>query len=168
MDYLIVKLHLLNSRLRNTNRIIFVLLVTAALFFVGFILSRVFGLLRDRDISVLALPDNNDNLIILFFTSVIFAPIIETFLNQYLPYNLLSRIKYLRERNFLILMISALIFGILHMNSVFNMIFGFLMGIVFMYGYMVRIKSDNKTYYLIAVSHSLFNLGVFLITLFAP
>jgi hypothetical protein len=39
------------------------------------------------------------------------------------------------------------------------------MGLVLMYGYMVRIKSDSKTYYLITISHSLVNLGIFFLSM---
>lgn len=166
MDYFIAKLHKLNASLKKTNRITFVLVVTMVSFIVGFILSRVFGYFRESDITLLNFPDQEESMVMLFFSTVILTPLIETFLNQFLPYHLLKKIKYLSERNYLILLISALFFGILHMYSLFYIIFGFLLGIVFMYGYMVRIKSDNKTFYLIAVTHSLFNLGVFIIKLF--
>jgi hypothetical protein len=33
------------------------------------------------------------------------------------------------------------------------------MGVVLMYGYMIKIKSDKKTFILIAICHGLLNLG---------
>ena len=159
------KINKLNFRLQNTNRLNFVLIVTLVLFAIAFILSYVFGYLRDYDIPLINFPDQEKTTVLLFFSSVILIPLIETFLNQFLPYYLLIKVKYLREKSYLILLISAVFFGVLHFYSVFYIIFGFLLGLVFMYGYMVRIKTDNKTFYLIAITHALFNLGVFIIKL---
>ncbi len=165
MTNLIIKLQKVTSRIRNTGRIGFVTIITLTSFFIAFILSIVFSYLRDWDIIILNFPDREKNLITLFFTTVIITPIMETFLNQYLPYYLLKKVKYFQERSYLILLASALFFGLLHLYSLFYIIFGFLLGLVFMYGYMVRIKTDNKTFYLIAITHALFNLGVFIIKL---
>ena len=89
--------------------------------------------------------------------SVVVAPFLETSLNQYLPYYLLNKVRYLKERSYLILLISALIFGSMHFNSLFYIFYGFICGLVLMYGYMVRIKTDKKTYYLIVICHALVN-----------
>lgn len=87
----------------------------------------------------------------------------ETILNQYLPYYLLNKVKYLNERSYLILLLSALFFGLGHFYSLYYIVFGFFSGLVLMYGYMVRIKTDNKTFYLVAIGHALVNLAVFVI-----
>jgi uncharacterized protein len=72
--------------------------------------------------------------------------------------------KFFRERSFLILLLSALVFGLLHTYSLFYIIYGFLAGIILMYGYMVRMKTDRNTFYLIATTHALVNLGAFIVT----
>jgi uncharacterized protein len=156
----------LNVKLRKTNRLAFVIIITLTLFTEAYILSYVFGYFRDSDITLINFPDQEKTPVMLFFSSVILIPLLETFLNQFLPYFLLNKVRYLHERSYLILLMSAIFFGGLHFYSMFYIIFGFLLGLVFMYGYMVRIKSDNKTFYLIAATHSLFNLGIFIIKLF--
>ena len=66
------------------------------------------------------------------------------------------------ERNYLVLLASALFFGLMHFYSLFYIIYGFILGLILMYGYMIRIKTDRKTFFLIAVCHSLLNLGIFI------
>jgi hypothetical protein len=98
----------------------------------------------------------------LFIIPVIITPIFETYLAQSLPYKLLKKVKYLSERGYLILILSALFFGLIHFYSLFYIFYAFMLGLVLMHGYMVRINSDSKTFVLIAVSHALLNLGIFI------
>jgi uncharacterized protein len=126
--------------------------------------NLVFGLIKEKDIVWRAFPDDIDPFI-LFFLVVWVAPIIETWFCQYLPYYFLNKVKYLRERPYLMLLLSALFFGAGHYYSLFYIIYGFLAGFILMYGYMVRIKTDKNTFYLIAITHSLVNLGGFIISL---
>jgi membrane protease YdiL (CAAX protease family) len=61
-----------------------------------------------------------------------------------------------------LLLASALLFGVSHFYSLFYMIYAFLMGLTLMYGYMVRVKSDQNAFWLIVIAHSMFNLGIFI------
>ena len=151
--------------LKLAHGIPYVVIITSALYLVELFFFLVYGIIKEKDIILLDFPGKEKDLVYLLF-AVIIAPLFETWFNQVLPYKLLNKIKYLKERSYLILLISALFFGLLHFYSLFYIFYGFLMGLVLMYGYMIRIETDKNTFYLIAVSHSLLNLGVFVINLF--
>jgi hypothetical protein len=152
----------INEKLTNSNRIIFVAIITTILYILLIGFNFGFDFIREKDIIWFDSPSGGKNIYILFFTVVILSPIIETYIYQSLPYRYLNRIVFLKERKYLILIISALFFGLSHFYSLFYVIYGFFMGLGFMYSYMVRIRTDNRTFYLIAMCHSLVNLGVFI------
>jgi hypothetical protein len=152
-----------NTWLKKTSRVTFVIIITSTSYLIIFLFNLLFGLIKEKDIVWHAFPDDMDPFI-LFFTAVWLAPILETWICQYLPYYFLNKVKYLRERNYLILILSALFFGAGHFYSLFYIIFGFLAGIILMYGYMVRVKTDKNIFCLIAITHALVNLGGFIVT----
>lgn len=157
------KIEKINNYLKNSSRIVFILLLTLALFTIAILFNIAYSFVKDLDIIWSDFPDWQDDTIIFFILAVIIGPLFETWFNQYLPYYLLSKVKFLRERSYLILLISALFFGLNHFYSLFYIIYGILMGVVLMYGYMIKIKSDKKTFILIATCHGLLNLGVFIL-----
>ena len=66
----------------------------------------------------------------------------------------------MNERSYLILLASALFFGLLHFYSFLYIVYAFILGLVLSFGYMVRIKNDKNAFLLIAICHSLLNLGI--------
>jgi hypothetical protein len=159
------RLQLINSNIERSRRLSFVLIITAALSVVELLYFLIYCIFKERDIIWFDFPGKERDLLYILF-AIIAAPVFETWLNQALPYKLLNKVTYFKERSNLILFASAIFFGLLHFYSLFYLLYGFLMGIVLMYGYMVRIETDKNTFYLIAASHSLINLGVILINHF--
>ena len=152
----------INSKFRNSNRIVFILLLTSALLLTSSCSSFILSLIEYKNIIWFDPPSpKNHNIVILVIEGVFIVPIIETFVYQTLPYYFLNKVNFLKTKAYLILIISALFFGVTHCYDLFYIIYGFFGGLVLMYGYMVRIKNDKNTFYLIAVTHGLFNLGVF-------
>ena len=160
------RLQEVNMSFKSSTRITFVLVITSALFLTAFCFNIILSFIKGSDIILLDFPRKENDIILLFVLPVLLAPIFETFLNQYLPYYLLNKVKYLNERSYLVLLISALFFGLTHFYSLFYIIYAFLLGLILMYGYMIRITTDRKTFYLIAICHSLVNLGIFIRNLF--
>lgn len=156
----------INTWLKNINRITFIIILTAAVYIVAFCFNFVLRFIKEKDIILFDFPGKDKSIIFILFSSIVLAPILETLLNQSLPYYILNKIKYFKERSYLILLASALFFGLLHFYSLFYIFYAFLLGLLFMYGYMIRIKTDKKTFYLIAISHFLVNLGIFIRNLF--
>jgi hypothetical protein len=147
----------INTFMKSVDRIWFVIILTV----VGYTVSLSFDLavnwLNIKDIIWINYPMVNAD-IVLAILAVTLGPLFETWLGQSLPYRLLNKVKRLRERQYLILIIAALFFGINHFYSLLYIIFGSVMGVVLMYGYMVRVKTDSNTFYLIAITHSLLNM----------
>jgi len=155
--------HNVKAFLQSTTSFRFILIITSAMFLTDICFNLLYIPFGDYDIKWFRFPDE-DKSILMFIVAVTFAPLFETWLCQYLPYKLLCKSKFFRERKYLILIASALFFGINHFYSLFYIIFGILMGTILMYGYMVRIKSDKHTFLLIAICHSLMNCGAFLLS----
>jgi hypothetical protein len=163
MEIFELKLTDINERLKSLNRVTFTIILSFALFLTNVVFNLLISFFEKFDIVWFRFPGPDDGIIFLFILAVIIAPVAETFIGQYLPYYLLNKIKYFNERSYLILLSSALFFGLNHFYSLFYMIYGFFTGLILMYGYMVRIKTDNKTFYLVAISHAFVNLSAFII-----
>lgn len=155
----------IKTRLIKFDRYFFTLTLISTLFLIKYLFLFLYRLIEEADIVFYSFPKQEES-IGMFILLIFIAPIIETWLAQSLPYTLLNKVKYLKERSYLILLISALFFGLNHFYSLFYMVYGFLMGLIFMYGYMARINTDKKTFYLIAISHSVMNLSGIIKSLF--
>jgi uncharacterized protein len=166
MEIIKERLRKITIYLKELKGITFVLVITSLLYFVSFCSNIVLGFINQKDLNFVDLQGKENSIVFLFITPVILAPIFETFLGQSLPYYLLKKINYLNERSYLILIVSALIFGLLHFYSLFYIIYAFFLGLILSYGYMLRVKNDKRTFILIAICHSLLNLGIFIKNLF--
>jgi hypothetical protein len=145
----------------SISRVNFIIVLTLSLLFLNIVLNQVYYLFEEKDI-IWGRTYPLDQKIFQIIISVLVAPFFETWTAQSLPYKLLNKITFFNKRNYLIILISAVFFGLNHFHSLFYMIYGFILGIVIMYAYMTRIKADTKTFYLIVITHGLFNLIVFL------
>ena len=156
----------LNAFLANANRLYFIFSISGLLY-LTFLLTNLLSYNLEKyclikDIVLIQSPNiNNYNNVVLFSIAIIVAPLIETLLFQSLPYFLLKDIPLLERKKIILILISALFFGITHFYSLFYVMYAFLLGIILMYGYVIRFKNDNKTFFLICVSHAFLNSGIF-------
>ena len=146
--------------LNKLRGITFVLVITSLLYIVSFSSNMVLGFIKQKDLIFIDFHDNEKSIVLIYIVPLLFAPIFETILGQSLPYFLLKKVRFMNERSCLILVASALFFGLLHFYSLFYMIYAFLIGLVLMYGYMVRIYNNKNAFLLIAICHSILNLGI--------
>jgi uncharacterized protein len=103
----------LNIKLKSLNRFSFVLILTVSLYFSAIVINLILDYFKEKDIILFDTPDNLGP-VGLFIVGVLIAPLFETWLCQSLPYRLLNKLSYFRKRNFLILLISAVWFGLNH------------------------------------------------------
>lgn len=89
--------------------------------------------------------------------AVIVAPLVETAIFQLLIYRLLRRIRFFKEKQIFIILVSALFFSLVHSYSLLNIFAAFLSGLVWMTAYLERIKKDRYAFLLIAIAHALYN-----------
>lgn len=87
--------------------------------------------------------------------TLLLAPLLETLLFQTLFYFLYKR--YINHKTITILL-SGASFAALHYYSFFYMIDTFLIGVFFMYGYILRAESDNRPYISTFTAHVVINL----------
>lgn len=91
-----------------------------------------------------------------FVIVVLIAPLIETYLTQFLPFKFLES----KVNPILIILISATIFGAFHWYSLVYMLYGFSAGLV--YAFAFYFKRHEKPVLITAGIHAAFNLFVFL------
>ena len=97
-------------------------------------------------------PDINN-----FFLIVIFAPLIETLINQYLPYKILNRWKYFRQRQALIILMASVLFGLMHTYYPAYMVWAFFQGLVLSYVFYFYRRNLAVAFFATALVHALRN-----------
>lgn len=87
---------------------------------------------------------------------VVLAPLIETLIFQKWFYKLFSYIDWFNQYKILIILLSAVVFGLIHFYSLSYIIYNFFVGAFFMFVYIIKI--GNRPYWTVAVLHGLMNL----------
>lgn len=103
-----------------------------------------------------------DRIIDKFIVLIFIAPFLETLLLNYLPFKVLNKFKC---NNCLIIIISSLIFSLLHNYSCVYMIFAFFSGLIINSFFMIIYKQSDEiisSFYTFLL-HSLYNLIIFLL-----
>jgi uncharacterized protein len=154
------RLERINISFNRLGSISFVLVVTSILFIIAFSSNIILGFIKQNDHIFFELQSKEKSFVFIYIVPLIFAPVFETFLGQALPYYLLKKVSFISQKSSLILIASAIIFGLLHFYSLFYMIYAFLIGLVLMYAYMVRVKNHKNAFLLVAICHALLNLGI--------
>jgi membrane protease YdiL (CAAX protease family) len=99
--------------------------------------------------------DEIGNIVFSFLVIVIIAPLVETYLVQFLPFRFLSN----KIQPIVLMFISAVIFGLMHHQRIGYMLYGFCGGMVYAFAYYVKRRS--RPLLITTAIHSLFNLFVF-------
>lgn len=94
-----------------------------------------------------------------FLIAVVFAPIGETFIHQYLVFIILDYFKLNKK---LIIIISATTFAAIHVYSWLYVIATFTTGLLFGYLYWVSQIRNQKPFLVVLAVHALYNLYAFL------
>ncbi|MDD1539444.1 type II CAAX prenyl endopeptidase Rce1 family protein [Riemerella anatipestifer] len=105
---------------------------------------------------------------IVFFLTIIFAPIVETLVYQYTPYKLLRYFDFFKlkgnNRIYLLLFSSSIFFALSHPYSVTYIIYSFFVGLLFMYifyySYTIR-KDGAYAFWLLVLIHMIINTLAF-------
>lgn len=129
---------------------------------IGYIVEKIGGNIDNEN------PVDNFPLPLLLFVSVFLAPILETFLYQYLPYKLFKYLGINMDKKIgviSLISISSSLFGLSHPFSILYVVYTFIIGIVLMcvfyISYHYRSNRDNA-FVLVVLIHSIINLLAFL------
>ena len=109
------------------------------------------------------LPDVDVKFVIL---GLIVAPIVETFLFQFLPFFLMSKINYFRTHYYWIIAISALLFASTHDYSHLYFIYAIISGAIYSFVYILRY--EKGAYWSIVIIHLVFNLITMMLNTLFP
>lgn len=98
----------------------------------------------------------SSSLIIKLLVGCIVVPICETFLFQWLPIKVLR--YFIKDKDYIIILISAVLFGIDHYYSIWYSIEAFLVGIVLAYAFVMCERRKDSPIAVVAIIHGLKNL----------
>ena len=93
--------------------------------------------------------------ILMLVLGVLIAPLLETFLFQKLPYVLLSRIKPIEKRKYIIVLVAVFLFGLEHLYSLQYMVYAIGVGVMLMYAYVISI--GRNPFWRVFAIHAIFN-----------
>lgn len=124
-------------------------------FAIQFPLEKLANLLHipDADIDTQNVPTS---VLLKYFMAVLVAPFFETYLFQAIPYHLLRTIPYVRRHVWIIIVVSSVIFGLVHTFSIQFMIHTAIVGFFLITTFIIREKKKDQvlsTYLLHAFSN---------------
>jgi len=135
------------------------LLITATCFVVAIIIQLVFGIINDWFLHISTKnPIANYGWQVKLFIGVIFAPILETFIFQYLTFKL---IRLVTKNPIYIIGLASLFFAVNHYYNWFYMFVTFFMGIILNYNYYAVQKISKFAFWLTVLFHAANNFIAF-------
>ncbi|NFN86357.1 CPBP family intramembrane metalloprotease [Clostridium sporogenes] len=103
------------------------------------------------------------NFKILFIRAVIIAPLEETLIYQMGVIKLFSLNKKIKNNKLILIIISAIFFGLAHAYSILYIFYGFIIGIPLAYSFIVYEEKEKSGFWVTVIIHSLMNLTTFVI-----
>ncbi|MBW8333661.1 MAG: CPBP family intramembrane metalloprotease [Prolixibacteraceae bacterium] len=100
-----------------------------------------------------------------WFLIIILVPILETFIHQHLPFKLMQNWSWAKNKYGLYILVSAIVFGLVHTYSFQYIIFAFSVGLILAYMYFFYSKNPRISFWSTTLIHALRNLIAFLAAL---
>lgn len=88
------------------------------------------------------------------------TPLVETFLYQYLPINILGKSEKLLERSYVIIIVSAILFGLAHTYDIVYVFRTFIIGLFLAYTYVIYQKKSFSPFLMVCIIHAIQNAVV--------
>ena len=126
-------IHRLSLKLSSLHAIVFTLLFVGVFIVNMFLSNAIVDFFKIPDIHFMNKSDREHSLLQYIIVGVIIVPLLETFFHQKGVYWLLSKVRYFKERNYWIIIISAVVFGLVHFYSVHYIAYGIGCGMILMY-----------------------------------
>jgi len=142
------------------NRVAFVF----SLLFVGLFTAAGSIVFFYDSILSLQVPDSplkENNIAVAIFMSCFLGPVLETQLFIVWPFKFATTSLFLRNKLVYVIIISSLLFAILHVNLtsvIYIFPHFFLTCMIWFFGYVSRVEKDKYTFWLVVLSHSIYNL----------
>ena len=144
------------------NRFIFVLIAIVGNLILSVLLSLIAGFLSEEALDISFFKDQS--LIVIFLISVVFAPIFETLVFQYVIIEGVYFLMKMNKKSFLIgIVLSSILFGLSHFYNWIYVFLATIQGISFALVYNVAKKRKDMSPFIITwVTHIFLNVFAFL------
>ncbi|MCT4634043.1 MAG: CPBP family intramembrane metalloprotease [Firmicutes bacterium] len=152
----------IDNYFRNVSTLKFIIWMVLLSYIVVIPIIPLLSLLESSDMNG---PESikNAHPIIEFIAAVGIAPLIETLIFQTAIFYFLRKIQFFNDRSCLIILVSALAFGMAHTYSILYILFGFLIGLILAYAYHLSYDRPNSPFKIIVCVHALRNFIAFLL-----
>lgn len=139
--------------------------VYSIIFLIGIPLEYLTNLLNipDKEITSQLIPDS---FLLKTLLVVLVGPFFETFLTQALPYYFLSLFQFMKRKQGLIVLISGILFGSIHVFSLQHIFYATVIGFFLSGTYVIRAKKGDS-FLCTFLLHAFFNLIALLIHQFS-
>ena len=146
----------INDKMYNLSKAKFIVTIVIFNFIITFMFMPI-RILYETYVGSIGGP-SYPNFKTLFISSIIIAPILETLISQMGIIKLFSLSKKIKNNKLLLILISAIFFGLGHNYSILYIIFAFMAGILLAYSFVVYEDKENSGFWVTAIIHSLMNL----------
>lgn len=155
-----------HNYLENLSRVKFIFMIVLFTYLVFMPLILLFYL-GEKYIGLMGGATNitRSSLLVEGIGVTIVAPILETLIFQYGVIEILNHISYFKGKNLVIAIISAILFGVVHSYSVLYMFFGFIIGLLLAYSYILYKKKSFSAFWVVFWIHCIRNSISFLLSL---
>lgn len=89
-------------------------------------------------------------------TIIFIAPVVETFIYQFLPFSLLFRA--LKIRPIYVIFFSSFLFGGMHYYNIIYVVYAFLSGFILIFAYIIFYKRKFYPFVMVSIIHFIINL----------
>lgn len=148
----------INNYLKNLSTIRFIIIIVLLTFLIFIPLSPLFDLYEEY-VGEMGGPVDlvSGTLLYTVIVGSILAPLIETLIFQYAVIEKLSSIKILKGKNIVVSIISAALFGISHSYSYLYIFYGFIIGLLLAYAYLIYKKKNFSAFWVVFWIHCIRN-----------
>lgn len=149
-----------NEFLKNLSTLKFIITITLCMFLCSAALGFFVDIFNIK-ISKTTLSMSKASLIAEFILLLLITPLVETLIFQYAIIKISRKINILKNNNLIIILISAVIFGLEHSYSLSYIIYATIMGIFLAYSFVIYEKKEVSPFWVVCAIHSLRNFTSF-------
>jgi len=156
----------INKFLMNLSTVKFIIVMTFATYFFSTLITPLLAYTVNEEIWLEASQSqvlfHSLSLIGKIVLVITIIPIVETFIFQWGMIKILRLVEIFKEKNVVIISISAFVFALSHNYSIIHIVHTFIMGWIFAYAYMIYENKINKSFFqspilVVTAIHSLRN-----------
>ncbi len=131
--------------------------------FLNIIVAHLLDFLAKKTVNTIEYFNTRTSLAVIFISTIVIAPLVETFFVQYLIIEIIYRNFRGNNIKLYAILISSIIFGLYHCYNSFAIFSAFVMGLILSSNYVYFRLRTNPFFYTVLL-HALYNLYAFIIS----